>query len=128
MAFIASFASTLTSLPKIRATGHTPISAPLRTLAPECLTPDGFISVRPTLQLADPAYPTIFAIGDVADTQNQKAARRAVQHAHVVAENIARLVAAGNSDDAALSEYSQVPWRICMSLGMVSRRLYEWRF
>jgi len=100
----------------IRATGHTPISAPLRTLVPECITVDGFISVRPTLQLADPSYPTIFAIGDVADTQNQKAARRAVQHAHVVAENIARL-AAGDSD-AALSEYSLVPWRICMSLGM----------
>ncbi|KAF8257660.1 FAD/NAD-P-binding domain-containing protein [Lactarius quietus] len=100
----------------IRATGHTPISAPLRTLVPECITADGFISVRPTLQLADPSYPTIFAIGDVADTQNQKAARRAVQHAHVVAENIARL-AAGDSD-AALSEYSLVPWRICMSLGM----------
>jgi NADH dehydrogenase FAD-containing subunit len=101
----------------IRATGHTPISAPLRTLAPECITPDGYISVRPTLQLAHAAYPTIFAIGDVADTNNQKAARRAVQHANVVAENIA-LLASGNSDAAALSEYSQVPWRICMSLGM----------
>jgi NADH dehydrogenase FAD-containing subunit len=100
----------------IHATGHTPISAPLRTLAPECITSDGFISVRPTLQLADIAYPNVFAIGDVADTKNQKAARRAVQHAHVVAENIA-LLATGNSD-AALSEYSQVPWRICMSLGL----------
>ncbi|KAI9456055.1 FAD/NAD-P-binding domain-containing protein [Lactarius psammicola] len=100
----------------IRATGHTPISPPLHSLAPECITPDGFISVRPTLQLANTAYPRIFAIGDVADTKNQKAARRAVQHAHVVAENIARL-ATGKSD-AALSEYSQVPWRICISLGL----------
>jgi NADH dehydrogenase FAD-containing subunit len=114
--------SLLLPLHKIRATGHTPISAPLRTLAPECLTPDGYISVRRTLQLADPAYRTVFAIGDVADTQNQKAARRAVQHAHVVAENIARL-AAGNSDTA-LSEYSQVPWRICMSLGMTRQLLF----
>jgi NADH dehydrogenase FAD-containing subunit len=110
--------------PKIRATGHVPISTPLRTLAPECITSDGYISVRPTLQLADPAYPTVFAIGDVADTKNQKSARRAVQHAHIVAENIARL-AAGDAD-AELSEYSQVPWRICLSLGLVSRR-YEWK-
>lgn len=109
------------TLPKIRATGHIPISPPLRTLAPECVTPEGFISVRPTLQLANTAYPTVFAIGDVADTKNQKAARRAVQHAHVVAENIGRL-ATGNSD-VALSEYSQVPWKICISLGLVSRRL-----
>ena len=76
--------------------------------------------MRPTLQLADPAYPTVFVIGDVADTKNQKAARRGGQHAYVVAENIARL-AAGHSDTA-LSEYPQVPWRICMSLGLVSRR------
>ena len=74
--------------------------------------------MRPTLQLAHTSYPTVFAIGDVADTKNQKAARRAVQHAHVVAENIARLASANS--DVALSEYSQVPWRICMSLGLVS--------
>ena len=77
--------------------------------------------MRPTLQLTDPAYQNVFAIGDVADTKNQKSARRAVQHAHVVAENIARLAAGGA--DAELSEYSQVPWRICLSLGLVSRRL-----
>ena len=76
--------------------------------------------MRPTLQLADPAYPAVFVIGDVADTKNQKAARRGGQHAYVVAGNIARL-AAGHSDTA-LSEYPQVPWRICMSLGLVSRR------
>ena len=47
-------------------------------------------------------------IGDVADTQNQKVAQRVVQYAHVVAENIVRFFTAGNSDDAVLSEYSQV--------------------
>jgi len=107
----------------IRATGHVPISAPLRTLAPDCIASDGYISVRPTLQLADPAHPTVFAIGDVADTKNQKSARRGVQHAHVVAENIARL-AAGDAD-AELSEYSQVPWRIILSLGLTRQLLFS---
>ncbi|KAI0264925.1 FAD/NAD-P-binding domain-containing protein [Gloeopeniophorella convolvens] len=102
----------------IRATGQTPLSAPLRTLAPECITAAGFIAVRPTLQIADAAYPKIFAIGDVADTQNQKAARRGVQHANVAAENIARLAAVGRARPDELTEYTQVPRMIRMSLGI----------
>ena len=81
--------------------------------------------MQPTLQLADPAYPTVFAIGDVADMQNQKMAWHAVQHVHVVAENIVCLFVAENSNDAMLSKYSQVLWRNCTSLGMVSCCLYE---
>ncbi|KAI0295057.1 FAD/NAD-P-binding domain-containing protein [Multifurca ochricompacta] len=100
----------------ICASGQTPLSAPLQTLAPGCITPTGFISVKPTLQLADQTYPNVFAIGDVADTQDQKAAKRGVQHAHVVAQNIACLAVEGL--DAVLSEYSHVPWMIRMSLGM----------
>ncbi len=59
------------SLPKIHATGHTPIPVPLRTPAPECITSGGSISVWPALQLANTAYPTVFII---ADMKNQKAA------------------------------------------------------
>lgn len=29
---------------------------------------NGFIRVKPTMQLADPAYPFLYAVGDVADS------------------------------------------------------------
>ncbi|KAF2966581.1 hypothetical protein GQX73_g6958 [Xylaria multiplex] len=53
---------------------------------------NGFIRVRPTLQLQDPSYPHLFAVGDVADSGAHKAARPGVNQAQVVAKNILDLV------------------------------------
>lgn len=49
---------------------------------------NGFICVKPTLQLLDPQYSHIFAVGDIADTGAHKAARPGAAQAKVVAQNI----------------------------------------
>ena len=73
------------------ATGQTPLSEPIRGLSPSSISPSGFITVKPTLQLADDRFPNVFAIGDVADTPNQKTARMAFQHVTAVVANIEAL-------------------------------------
>ncbi|TFY78374.1 hypothetical protein EWM64_g5640 [Hericium alpestre] len=99
----------------IMATGQTPNSAPLRTLAPGAITPAGYISVLRTLQLTDPAYPRVFALGDVADTTHHKAARPAEHQAVVVAENIRRLA---DGKGKPLEKYKDQSRGIHLSLGI----------
>ncbi|KAK5636457.1 hypothetical protein RRF57_012169 [Xylaria bambusicola] len=89
--------NTLSANVVIPATGQTPNTQFLRTLPPS--SPDslinpanGFVRVRPTLQLQDPGYPHIFAVGDVADSGAHKAARPGAAQAQVVARNILALV------------------------------------
>lgn len=53
---------------------------------------NGFVRVRPTMQLADPAYAHLFAVGDVADSGAHKAARPAVAQAQAAARNIAAMI------------------------------------
>lgn len=50
------------------------------------------IRVNETLQVADKAYPNIFAAGDVADTGDLKMAYKAGLHAPIVAKNIISLI------------------------------------
>ncbi|KAI0050109.1 FAD/NAD-P-binding domain-containing protein [Auriscalpium vulgare] len=107
---------TLTADFVILATGQTPLSEPLRSLSASVIGPKGFVSVKPTLQIADDAFPNVFAVGDVADTTNQKAARPGSKHAEVVAENIAALVAG----HGATTTYEPAGFGIHMSLGLVS--------
>ncbi|KAJ6150709.1 hypothetical protein N7470_007303 [Penicillium chermesinum] len=82
----------------ILATGQTPNNQLVAHLAsspnaPSVINPDnGYLRVRPTLQLLDEQYSNIFAVGDIADTGNQKAARPASSHASVVANNIRALI------------------------------------
>lgn len=56
-------------------TGQTPQAGLLQALSPSSINDAGFIRVRDTLQVQDPAQDHIFAIGDVADTGAPKAAR-----------------------------------------------------
>ncbi|KAL7425019.1 hypothetical protein Q5752_000706 [Cryptotrichosporon argae] len=89
----------------ILATGQVPNTALLASLpattAEGVLNPaNGFVRVRPTLQLRDPAYPHMFAVGDVADTGAHKAARPGSAQAGVVARNIARLIAGEPANEA----------------------------
>ncbi|KAK3904708.1 apoptosis-inducing factor A [Staphylotrichum tortipilum] len=89
--------ATLTADFVIRATGQTPNTqflGPLQEEAEEELInpQNGFIRVLPTLQFADPRYPHLFAVGDVADTGAHKAARPGALQAAVAAKNVAALV------------------------------------
>ncbi|KAJ4476478.1 hypothetical protein C8J55DRAFT_517114 [Lentinula edodes] len=87
--------------------GGTPLSDPLRALAPAAVDPEtGYIRVLPTLQIASPndhnatsnssytAYPNVFALGDVAHTGAHKAARPGHFQSGVVTRNIQRLIQA----------------------------------
>ncbi|KAF7715232.1 Uncharacterized protein PECH_008725 [Penicillium ucsense] len=83
----------------ILATGQTPnnqLVADLKPSIPESLSvinPDnGFIRVRPTMQFLDEKYGNMFAVGDIADTGAQKAARPGAAQAAVVAKNIQSLI------------------------------------
>jgi apoptosis-inducing factor 2 len=76
----------------IISTGQTPQSDIMKTLAPDLLDIRSFIRVRRTLQLDGPDFPSIFAVGDVADTGAHKAARPGFGQASMVASNIMHLL------------------------------------
>lgn len=60
---------------QIICTGQVPQSSLLQSVSPDCIDDDGYIRTLRTLQVIDPAYPNIFAIGDVAATGAHKAAK-----------------------------------------------------
>ncbi|KAF3007889.1 hypothetical protein E8E13_010989 [Curvularia kusanoi] len=100
----------------IISTGQTPQSDLLASLAPQCIDSDKFIKVQPTLQIADPQFPHIFALGDIAATGAHKAARPALKQAEVVVANIQRLLE-GSSDELMTYEASD-PAAIHLTLGI----------
>ena len=107
----------------ILATGQTPnnqLVADLKPSTPEGLSvinPDnGFIRVRPTMQFLDEKYSNMFAVGDIADTGAQKAARPGAAQAAVVAKNILDLIEGRNSEE----KFVKGPGAIHITLGMVS--------
>ncbi|KAJ7633470.1 FAD/NAD-P-binding domain-containing protein [Mycena polygramma] len=73
--------------------GAVPLSGPLLSLSPSSIdAASGFILVKPTLQLVDPAFPNVFAIGDVAATGANKAAAPGFAQAAVATENIVTMI------------------------------------
>lgn len=54
------------------------------------------IRVNEKLQVADNAYPNIFAAGDVADTGDLKMAYKASLHGPIIAKNIVSLIKGQN--------------------------------
>lgn len=76
----------------IIATGQTPQSELIKMLSPDSVDETSFVRVQKTLQLHDPKFPNIFAVGDVAATGAHKAARPALRQAPVVVENIQHMV------------------------------------
>jgi NADH dehydrogenase FAD-containing subunit len=78
----------------ILATGQTPNNQLVADLSPSAdaesiVNPqNGFIRIRPTMQFSDPKYSNMFAVGDIADTGAQKAARPGSAQAAVVAKNM----------------------------------------
>ncbi|GIC84267.1 NAD(P)/FAD-dependent oxidoreductase [Aspergillus udagawae] len=103
----------------ILATGQRPNNDLLTSLTPSrsgsLINPDnGFIRVRPTLQLQDENFPNIFAVGDIADTGAQKAARPGSVQAGVVARNIQALIEGRRAEE----EFAPPPAAIHLTLGM----------
>lgn len=79
--------------------------------------------MRPTLQIADDNAPNLFALGDVAETGANKAARPGMVQAKLVARNIVRLIE-GKKEE--LETYTFDPPAIHMTLGIVSDHRYWW--
>lgn len=103
----------------ILATGQTPNSDLIQTLVPSTADPlinpeNGFIRIRPTMQLQDPLYRNIFAVGDIADTGLRKAARPGSAQAAVVARNIHALINGKITEET----YPRMPAAIHLTLGM----------
>jgi len=104
----------------IRATGQTPNNSLMRDL--DALDPatiinpmNGYVRVKPTLQLANAKYPNILALGDIADTGAHKAARPGCAQAEVLAENIQSLLEGGQKP---LKEIQVDPPAIHLTLGI----------
>ncbi|KAK1960096.1 FAD/NAD(P)-binding domain-containing protein [Colletotrichum sublineola] len=103
----------------IPATGQKPNSGFVQTLQPSdgdsLLNPsNGFIKVLPTLQFKDPAYPKLFAAGDIADTGAIKAAKPGMVQAQVAARNIIAMIEGREP----VETFSARPPGIHMSLGL----------
>jgi NADPH-dependent 2,4-dienoyl-CoA reductase/sulfur reductase-like enzyme len=77
---------------------------------------NGFIRVRPTLQFHDPAYPNLFAVGDVADSGANKAARPGAAQAAVMAKNVLAMI----NGQEPTERIVVTPPGIHLSLGLVS--------
>jgi NADH dehydrogenase FAD-containing subunit len=104
----------------ILATGQRPNNGLIAGLDPSSpgslINPEnGYVRVRPTLQLQDPKYSHIFAIGDIADTGVQKAARPGIGQAAVVAKNVKAMIDGQEPQET----YARNPAGIHMTLGMV---------
>jgi NADH dehydrogenase FAD-containing subunit len=107
----------------ILATGQTPNNQLVADLEPSTadglsvINPDnGFIRVRPTMQFLDDEFSNMFAVGDIADTGAQKAARPGAAQAAVVAKNIQSLIEGQNPEET----FIKGPGAIHITLGMVS--------
>jgi NADH dehydrogenase FAD-containing subunit len=105
---------------KIKCTGQRPASGILSSLSPSSISDSGTIQVKPTLQIADPDYPNIYAFGDVAATGGPRMGRAATFQASTVAKNILRSISGGQ-----LVEYRTLVLEtaIDLSLGIVRRTL-----
>lgn len=108
----------------ILATGQTPNNQLVADLKPSSadgesiVNPDNeFIRIRPTMQFLDAEYSNMFAVGDIADTGAQKAARPGSIQAAVVAKNIQALIEGRAAEDT----YVKGPGAIHLTLGMVSQ-------
>lgn len=108
----------------IRATGQKPNTQLINSLEPSTSEPlvnpkNGFIRVKPTMQLADPKYPNIFSVGDIADSGARKTVRAAIPQVSIIAQNIMQMIDGKEADN----EFKPTPMGIHLSLGRVSLML-----
>ncbi|KAL1604829.1 hypothetical protein SLS60_004369 [Paraconiothyrium brasiliense] len=76
----------------ITCNGMTPQSEIIRSLSPDVIDEQGYISVKDTLQIKDESFPNVFSLGDIAATAAHKAARPAIKQAEIVAKNVVHLL------------------------------------
>ncbi|KAJ5212799.1 uncharacterized protein N7498_004445 [Penicillium cinerascens] len=112
----------------ILATGQSPNNQlvsglkPSGISSPSIINPDnGFIRVRPTMQFLDEKYSNLFAVGDIADTGAQKAARPGSVQATVVAKNIQALIEGRKPEDT----FVKGPGAIHLTLGMKHNLIFR---
>ncbi|OGE48978.1 hypothetical protein PENARI_c024G05309 [Penicillium arizonense] len=105
----------------ILATGQTPNNQLVSDLSPSSSNAEsivnpqnGFIRIRPTMQFLDEKYSNLFAVGDIADTGAQKAARPGSAQAAVVAKNIQAMIEGRTPDEI----FVKGPGAIHLTLGM----------
>ncbi|KAJ6089253.1 hypothetical protein N7467_004469 [Penicillium canescens] len=105
----------------ILATGQTPNNQLVSGLSPSSSNAEsivnpqnGFIRIRPTMQFLDEKYSNLFAVGDIADTGAQKAARPGSAQAAVVAKNIQAMIEGRTPDEI----FVKGPGAIHLTLGM----------
>ncbi|OKO98659.1 Apoptosis-inducing factor -like protein [Penicillium subrubescens] len=106
----------------ILATGQTPNNQLVAHLEPSVINPDnGFIRVRPTMQFLNDEYSNMFAVGDIADTGAQKAARPGAAQAAVVAKNIQSLIEGRSAEE----QFVKGPGAIHITLGMKYNMIFR---
>ncbi|KIV99717.1 uncharacterized protein PV09_08647 [Verruconis gallopava] len=80
----------------IPCTGQSPNASIVSNVSPRSISSKtGRILVTPSLQLADPEMPHVFALGDVADSGGPRMGRAAFCQARVVAQNIVASIKGG---------------------------------
>ncbi|GAA6062518.1 hypothetical protein JCM10212_001568 [Sporobolomyces blumeae] len=114
----------------IQSTGQTPNSQFLQGVAPSAILPSGFVSVNTFSQVAPTVASElnaldgrVFAIGDIAETGAQKAARPAMQHAQVLGRNVAKLL--NGEPSTAFEEIEVSPGAIHLTLGFVESIVFR---
>lgn len=114
----------------ILATGQTPNNQAVSHLqpsspdGPSVINPEnGFARIRPTMQFLDEQYSNLFAVGDIADTGAQKAARPGSVQAAVVAKNIQAMIEGRSPEEV----FVKGPGAIHLTLGMVRYEHEYWR-
>lgn len=102
-------------------TGQTPRSDLLTSFAPTAITADGFIDVRPTMQIhpsspSSQLEPKIFALGDIANSGAGKSVRSAMGQIDVIKSNILSLI--NPKPNHQLAQFVPGPSAIHLSLGL----------
>jgi NADH dehydrogenase FAD-containing subunit len=75
------------------------------------------VKVKPTMQLANPKYSHIFAIGDINDWQEIKLAGAAMYQGHFVAKNIKAILDTQSGIDTELEDYPRFFLHLLLLLG-----------
>ncbi|GAA6003325.1 NAD(P)/FAD-dependent oxidoreductase [Rhodotorula paludigena] len=113
----------------VHALGQTPNSQLVASSLPSAVNPSGFIRVLPSLVIAPTSsdesaqvQSRIYAVGDIADSGAPKAARPAMQHAAVVARNIAKVLSSSSDE---LETITNSPGAIHLTLGVVESIIFR---